>query len=129
MKYLTNLPAHGTKPSNRCEIENGDKNPHISASNNPQISCSQNEDRNLLPQKEKFYLYLRDKIVTCSMVSKALEIPQKNLTRFKRQLEQSGLLWEVYKDYCEITGHKSWYITTNNSLSPKSNQLNLFDNE
>jgi len=78
-------------------------------------------------QKSLFYSYLLKNLATASMVSKATGIPQKNITRFKRQLEECNRLWEVEQKKCEETGFKAWYITTNEKLKPYDNQLNLFN--
>jgi hypothetical protein len=72
-------------------------------------------------------VYLKDFIATASMVSDATNVPQKNITRYKRDLEKSGLLWEVRKGICEKTGFKAWYLTTDKAKAPEtSTQLILF---
>lgn len=81
-------------------------------------------------QSRAFYLYLKENTVTCSMASEALKIPQKCLTRYKRDLEQSGNLWEVREGICQLTGFYAAYLTTNPDLAPsKPKPLTLFDNE
>lgn len=45
------------------------------------------------------------------MISKATGIPRKSLTSCKKKLEISGLLREVEKQKCKITGCLSWYLT------------------
>jgi len=60
------------------------------------------------------------------MVSAATGIPQKNICRYKRDLEKAGLLFEVEKKLCRQTGFRAWYLTTNSELSPRSTQLYLF---
>jgi len=77
-------------------------------------------------QKKKFLGFLSDKIATASMATAATGIPQKCLTRYKRQLEKSELLWEVMQDYCKVTGCMAWYLTTNPELVPGNHQLKLF---
>lgn len=72
-------------------------------------------------QKETIFHYLQNHTATASIVSKATGIPQKNICRFKRDLEKEGILYEVEKKHCELTGFKAWYLTTNPDLSP--NQL------
>lgn len=54
------------------------------------------------------------------MVSKATGIPQKNICRYKRDLQQAGLLCEVRKGICELTKFRAYYLTTNPDLFPKS---------
>lgn len=77
-------------------------------------------------KKKKFLGFLSDKIATASMATAATGIPQKCLTRYKRQLEKSELLWEVMQDYCKVTGCMAWYLTTNPELVPGNHQLKLF---
>lgn len=54
--------------------------------------------------------------VTCSMASDALNIPQKNLTRYKRRLQNEGKLKVCFKSICRITKHRAEYLTTNPEL-------------
>ncbi len=77
-------------------------------------------------QKKRFYNYLNKHVVSCTMASKALRIEQKCLTRYKRQLEKNGSLWQVFKHKCKHTNRRVWYITTNLELIPLSNQIKLF---
>ena len=73
-------------------------------------------------QIKTIFHYLQNHIATASMVSKATGITQKNITRYKRDLEQRGLLYEVERKLCKLTGFRAWYITTNKKLFiPKSN--------
>lgn len=71
-------------------------------------------------QLKRFYRYLQNNTVTCSMASRALRIPQKCLTRYKRRLELSGNLWEVKKQACCITGYPAMYLTTDPAKAPQS---------
>lgn len=57
--------------------------------------------------------YLQDHTATASMVSKETGIPQKNICRYKKDLEKKGLLKEVAKRKCRLTGFPAWYLTTN----------------
>lgn len=77
-------------------------------------------------QKTKYFDYLKTTIATNSMVSDATGIPQKNLTRFKREFEDAGTLSELYKGICKKTKHRATYLTTNPALFPQSNQLKMF---
>jgi hypothetical protein len=77
-------------------------------------------------QKTKYFDYLKINIATNSMVSEATGIPQKNLTRFKREFEDLGLLYELHKAICKKTKHRATYLTTNPDLIPQSNQLIMF---
>lgn len=56
---------------------------------------------------------MQDHTSTASMISKATGIPQKNITRYKADLEKKGLLKEVAKRKCRLTGFPAWYLTTN----------------
>jgi hypothetical protein len=61
------------------------------------------------------------------MLSAETGITQKNITRYKRDLEKAGILWEIVKTTCKKTGFKAWYLTTNpNYAANHSPQLNLF---
>lgn len=72
------------------------------------------------------FQYLQNHIATASMIAEATGIPQKNICRYKRQLEKAGKLWEVEKKKCKETGFAAWYITTNPMYLPSSKQLSLF---
>jgi hypothetical protein len=69
-------------------------------------------------QTEKYFQYLQKTIATNSMVSNATGIPHKNLTRYKREFQKLGLLFEVYKGICKHTKHRATYLTTNKELIP-----------
>ena len=77
-------------------------------------------------QKKRFYNYLKTHLVSCTMVSKALRIEQKCLTRYKRQFEKCGILWQAKKDRCKHTNRLVWYLTTNPELIPIDKQFKLF---
>jgi len=79
-------------------------------------------------QLQTIFQYLEEHIATASMVTEATGVPQKCITRYKRDLEKAGRLWETSKTYCEKTGFKAWYLTTNPDKAPKHllTQLNLF---
>ena len=87
------------------------------------------KDKTFKSQLKTIFHYLKENIATASMVSDATGIPQKNITRFKRDLEEQGKLFEIEKKNCEKTGFKAWYLSTNSDLFPSNNQLNLFDYE
>jgi hypothetical protein len=87
----------------------------------------QSEDNKIKNQKKTIFQYLQNHIATGSMISEATGIPQKSICRYKRDLELRGLLYEVEKKYCKITGFKAWYLTTNQDLFPHSNQFSLFN--
>jgi len=64
-------------------------------------------------QLKTIFEFLKVQTATASMASYATGIPQKNITRYKRDLEKKGLLFEVKKGICKHTGFKAWYLTTN----------------
>jgi len=86
----------------------------------------QGKSKALKSQLKTIFKYLQCHIATASMVSKATGIPQKNICRYKRDLEKTGRLWEIEKKLCKETGFKAWYLTTNHDLIPPSNQLKMF---
>ncbi len=51
------------------------------------------------------FFYLNKHTATATMVAAATGIPQKNICRYKKDMEQSGILWEVRKDKCKCTVH------------------------
>lgn len=79
-------------------------------------------------QLQTIFYFLQEHIATASMVSDATGIYQKNICRYKRDLEKAGRLWETEKKPCKKTGFKAWYLTTNPDKAPNFfvNQLSLF---
>lgn len=98
--------------------------------NNPKNSLLniQSEDTIEHTQLQTIFLYLQNHIATASMISAATGIYQKNICRYKRDLEKGDQLWEIEKKLCKTTGFRAWYLTTNPDIAPKhlSTQLNLF---
>lgn len=90
------------------------------------LNFSGYKDNSRLNQLQTIFEYLQDHIATASMVTEATAIPQKCITRYKRDLEKAGKLWEVKRTYCKLTGFKAWYLTTNPELAPSNKQLSLF---
>jgi hypothetical protein len=72
-------------------------------------------------QLKTIFQFLKENTATASMVSFYTGVPQKSITRYKRDLEKQGLLYEVEKKLCEITKHRAWYLTTNPEKFPTSN--------
>ena len=97
-------------------MENHKNNPHK----------RQGKDTDFKSQLKTIFQYLQKHIATASMASAATGIPQKNICRYKRDLEKAGRLWEIEKKLCKQTGFKAWYLTTNHEQAPFNNQLNLF---
>jgi len=71
--------------------------------------------------------YLKTNLATATMLEFATGIHQKNICRHKRQLEIQGKLFEVKHDHCKITGKPAWYLSTDENLKPRTNQLKLFE--
>lgn len=67
-------------------------------------------------QEKTIFHFLQHHTATASMVSKYTGIPQKNICRYKRDLEQRGLLFEIEKKLCKVTGFKAWFLSTNPNL-------------
>ena len=84
------------------------------------------KDKAFTTQLKTIFQYLKDHTATASMVEDATGVPQKNICRYKRDLEKAGRLSEIEKKPCKSTGFKAWYLTTNPKLFPKSNQYRLF---
>ena len=95
---------------------------------NPSLKSlnSQSKDNQFKNELQTIFEYLKVNVCTASMLSEATGIKQKNICRYKRDLERGGLLCEVYKNFCKTTGFKAYYITTNSELIPTNNQTKLF---
>ena len=93
---------------------------------NNKASIRHLQGNNKRTQLKTIFNYLQNHIATASMVAYATGIPQKCITRYKRDLEKLGLLVEVKKAYCKKTKHLAWYLTTNQNHFPQSNQLKMF---
>lgn len=94
--------------------------------NNPQHK-RQGKGTTHLNQLKTIFQYLQKHIATASMVADATGIYQKNICRYKRDLEKAGRLWEIKKAICQKTGFRAWYLTTDPNKAPKQKpQLNLF---
>lgn len=73
----------------------------------------QAKDKPQQKQVQTIFEYWQNHICTASMVSHATGVPQKNICRYKRDLEKAGRLFEVRKTICAHTGFRAWYCTTN----------------
>lgn len=82
------------------------------------LKIESDKDKNSSNQLQVVFHYLKENIATASMVSYETGVPQKNITRYKRDLEKADLLWEIEKKECQHTGFKAWYLTTNPALAP-----------
>lgn len=89
----------------------------------PPVSVKSNlrKGNDFTAQYKIVFHYLKNNTATASMVSAATGVPQKNICRFKRDLEQLGQLWEVRRGFCEVTGFRAWYLTTDPNKAPKTN--------
>ena len=76
-------------------------------------------------QLQTIFKYLLIHDATASMVTEATGVPQKCITRYKRDLEKAGLLWEIVKTDCKKTGCKAWYLPTDKSRAPFPPQIKL----
>jgi hypothetical protein len=96
--------------------------------NNPQSNKGQNEGTTHFNQLQTIFQYLQEHIATASMVADATGVYQKNICRYKRDLEKAGRLWETEKKLCKKTGFKAWYLTTSPAKAPKQSltQQTLF---
>ena len=83
-------------------------------SDTPSASLHKGQDK-IKPSKPQIltiFEYLKEHVATASMITEATGIPQKNICRYKRDLEKEGRLWEVEKKPCQKTGRKAWHLTT-----------------
>ena len=79
-------------------------------------------------QEKIVFDYLLTHVASASMVTDATGVPQKCVTRYKRKLERMGLLKQIKRDRCKITGRMVWYLTTNKDLfSKRTLQLTMFN--
>ena len=87
----------------------------------------QGKDKAVKNQLQTIFQYLSKHVVTATMLSEATGVPQKNICRYKKDLEKRGLLMEIEKKYCKKTGFRAWYITTDETKFIKADpQLKLF---
>jgi len=77
-------------------------------------------------QLNTVFEYLQNHVATASMVATATGVPQKNICRYKRELEESGRLSQLAKRTCKETDFKAWYLTTDPRKVNHNPQLNLF---
>lgn len=87
--------------------------------NNPLKHKRQGKDTTRQNQRQTIFEYLQKHVATASMVASATGVPQKNICRYKRNLEKAGQIWETTKTTCKETGFKAWYLTTNKAKGPK----------
>lgn len=77
--------------------------------------------------RQAIFYYLQENVATAAMVELATGISRNSICRYKKDLEEAGLLWEVARDYCKRTGCMAWYLTTNPHTAAKcETQLSTF---
>ena len=76
------------------------------------VSTVDHKDTYFSRQRQLFFSYLRSRAATCTMAAKAIGIERPNCTRYKRELQKAGLLWEVGKGICPITHFPAMFLTT-----------------
>lgn len=101
------IPSHNYTPSNAFQHKDS------------------NKVKKAPSQLQTIFNYLKEHTATASMVADATGVPQKNICRYKADLQKANKLWEIEKKRCKKTGFKAWYLSTNpeNSID---NQLKLF---
>lgn len=72
-----------------------------------------------------FYQFLSDKVTSCTDAAKMLNIPQKHLTWYKRELEELGKLQVVKIGKCPHTRRFVQFITTNPAQFTQPSQLQI----
>lgn len=89
---------------------------------------SHTKDKDKLTQLKTIFHYLSTHVATASMVADATGIYQKNICRYKRDLQKADRLWEIEKKLCKKTGFRAWYLTTDpgKAAKQKSTQTKLF---
>ena len=83
----------------------------------PPLKHTQSENNHFSTQEKRIYLFLRSRLATTAMISKATGIPEISICRRKRDLEKAGKLWAVEQKACKVTGYKAWYLTTASDLA------------
>ena len=91
------------------------------------LTVRQSKDNTHEAQEKIVFDYLLLHVASASMVTDATGVPQKNITRYKRNFEDAGQLQQIKRDRCKITRRYVWYLTTNKDLFFKTSpQLTLF---
>ena len=71
-----------------------------------------NKIKNSKVEKKTIFLYLLENDATASMISFETGIARINVIRNTRDLEQDQMLYMIAEEPCQLTSHRSWYITT-----------------
>lgn len=84
----------------------------------------QGKNKGFQSQEKTIFQYLKKHTATATMLTAATGIPQKCITRYKRDFEKAGKLQEVVKAICKSSGFKAWYLTTNKNLFKSNYKTN-----
>jgi|GEM_PF-4787184 len=107
---LINILDEGQGSKSRARKKGASK-PNLTPLKNN--SEHQDEIKVAQSQIKTIFQYLFENEATASMVAQATGIYQKNICRYKRDLEKSNRIFETKKGLCKVTGFKAWYLTTN----------------
>lgn len=95
--------------------------------NSNQTPLNSNSKYNqFLNQLKRIELYFNDNIATRYMAAIDTGISIQNICRYVDMLRDSNLIAVVKNDYCQISGCKAEYLTTNPELFPNDNQLTIW---
>ena len=92
--------------------------------NNP--NKRQEQDNGFEAQMKTVFKAFYEQPKTMLMVSDETGILRANICRYVAKWRVFNRIEPVKTDYCKITKHLADYLTTNQSLFPKSSQLKLF---
>ena len=79
-----------------------------------------------ISQIKKVAEYWKKNTASRYMVAMATDIPIQNICRYVDMLKASNSIVIVKKDYCAISRELVEYLSTNERLFHKQNQLKLF---
>lgn len=102
-------------------MDKKEKSPSFTGQGNNKRYNHYSKDNSHQTQLQTIFRFLQNHVATASMVSAATFVSHKCLTRYKRDLEQKNMLWEVEKNPCEKTGYKAWWLTCDPEKAPKKN--------
>lgn len=69
-------------------------------------------------QLQGIFLFLKKQTATARMISEYTGIPHTSICKWKKVLEKRGLLIEVEKKPCKVSGQKSYYLSCNPAIFP-----------
>ena len=87
------------------------------------------KDTHFICQLKRTELYFRDFTATRYMAAVDTGISIQNICRYVDVLRDSNKIAVVKIDYCQISGFKAEFLTTNPELFPADNQLKLWGSE